>query len=134
MNKKGVIIGTFVNKSHILTFMEKLMNDFNISVDRLFIYSIESNDIEYLVTFKSFNKDEVKGKLIDSRIMHVKNGCIFSINALNKLIITEYGEDITSNEVEVDWNKYKDKLILLTNGELTIKSITKIEDKCLFLR
>lgn len=134
MNKKGVIIGTFVKKDNILSFIEKLMNDFNINVDKLYVYTIESNDIEYLVTFKSFNKDDVKGKLIDSRIMHVKNGCIFSINALNKLIITEYGENITSNEVEVDWDKYKNTLILLTNGELSIKSITKIEDKCLFLR
>ena len=64
--------------------------------------------------------------------MHVKNGCIFSINALNKLIDQEKDNITPNNEYVVDWNKYKDKLIIVTNGELTISNLAKIEDKSLF--
>ena len=65
--------------------------------------------------------------------MHVKNGCLFSINALNQVIQEKYGENALTNEIEVDWNEYSGKLIVLANGQLVIKTITKIEDKCLFL-
>jgi hypothetical protein len=64
--------------------------------------------------------------------MHVKNGCLFSINALNKLIDQEKDSLQPNNEYVVDWNKYKDKLIIVTNGELSISNLTKIEDKSLF--
>ena len=64
--------------------------------------------------------------------MHVKNGCLFSINALNKLIDQEKGDDVPNNEYLIDWDKYKDKLIVLTNGELSVSNLNKIEDKSVF--
>jgi hypothetical protein len=66
--------------------------------------------------------------------MHVKNGCIFSINALNKLIEIKYDitKEIPYAEIEIDWDGYKDKLIILTNGNLNINDLSKIEDKCSF--
>jgi hypothetical protein len=65
--------------------------------------------------------------------MHVKNGCLFSINALNKLIEKDNeGSELPNNEFVVDWDKYKDKLIIITNGELSISNLSKIEDKSLF--
>jgi len=132
MTKKGVIIGTFVKKKQILCFIENLNSKFGINYDKIFVYSIESNKNEYLVTFKSFDKDKYVSYLTGSTIMHVKNGCLFSINALNRLISEKYNEKSEKpfNEIEIDWNEYKDKLIILTNGELNIKELTKIEDKC----
>ena len=41
-------------------------------------------------------------------------------------------EEKPYNEVEVNWDDYKDKLIILTNGTLNINNISKIEDKCSF--
>lgn len=130
MSNKGYIIGTFVRKNSILAFIERIKNDLNVNTDKLFVYKVETNDNEYLVTFKTNNKDGVKGQLQDSRIMHVKNGCLFSINALNKVIESKYGNDKPFNEVELDWNEFKNKLILLVNGELSIKNLHKIEDIC----
>jgi hypothetical protein len=39
-------------------------------------------------------------------------------------------EEKPYNEVEIDWDFYKNKLIVLTNGKLNINDLTKIEDKC----
>jgi len=134
MSKKGIIIGTFVSKTRILSFLETLRYKFNVKLDKVFVYAINTNTKEYLVTFKTYDKDKFVKKLPGSTIMHVKNGCIFSINALNKLI--EYDYDFTKekpyNEVEVNWDDYKDKLIILTNGNLNINDLSKIEDKCSF--
>ena len=111
-----------------------MKNDFNIKLDKVFIYSIDTNPREYLVTFKTFDKEKFIKNLSNATVMHVKNGCLFSINALNKLIERDNeGSDQPNNEYVVDWNKYKDKLIIITNGELSISNLAKIDDKTLFL-
>ena len=135
MSKKGLIIGTFVNKNKILSFLEELKTKFYINIDRVFVYSISSNEKEYLVTFKTFDKDKFIKNLKGSTIMHVKNNCIFSINALNRLIELENLniDEKPYNEIEINWDEYKDKLIIITNGNLNIYNISKIEDKCSFL-
>jgi len=134
LTKKGVIIGTFVAKNKILSFLEMIRYKFNVNLDKVYVYTINTNEKEYLVTFKTYNKDKFINKLSGSTIMHVKNGCLFSINALNKLIESNYNfvEETPYNEVEIDWNEYKDKLIILTNGNLNINDLSKIEDKCSF--
>lgn len=134
--KKGIIIGTFVAKNRILSFLEMLKYKFSVNYDKIYVYTIDSNEKEYLVTFKTYNKDKFIKKLYGSTIMHVKNGCLFSINALNRLIEMEYNfkEEKPYNEVEIDWDFYKDKLIILTNGNLNINNLSKIEDKCYFFQ
>lgn len=133
MTERGIIIGTFVRKNKILSFVETLKNDFNIKLDKVFIYSIDTNQREYLVTFKTFDKEKFIKNLSNATVMHVKNGCLFSINALNKLIERDNeGSDQPNNEYIVDWDKYKDKLIIITNGELSISNLAKIDDKTLF--
>lgn len=133
MTGRGIIIGTFVKKNKILSFIETLKNEFGIRLEKLFIYSIDTNKREYLVTFKTFDKERFIKNLENATVMHVKNGCLFSINALNKLIEKDNeGSDLPNNEFVVDWNKYKDKLIIITNGGLSISNLSKIEDKSLF--
>lgn len=132
MLNKYILIGTFVNKKQILYFLEKLNVKFNISYDKMFVYSIDENNYEYLVTFRTNNKELYLKEIKNSTVMHVKNGCIFSINALNKLIEKETGEN--NKEYQLNWDSYKDKLIILTNGKLSIDSINKIDDKCLFFK
>lgn len=133
MTERGIIIGTFVKKNKILSFIETLKNEFGIKLEKLFVYSIDTNKREYLVTFKTFDKDRFIKNLANATVMHVKNGCLFSINALNKLIEKDNeGSELPNNEFVVDWDKYKDKLIIITNGELSISNLTKIEDKSLF--
>jgi hypothetical protein len=133
MSANGIIIGTFVKKNKILSFLETLRNSFKVSLDKVFAYTIDTNKHEYLVTFKTYDKDKFIKNLSNSTVMHVKNGCLFSINALNKLIEKENSDsDKPNNEYIIDWNKYHDKLIILTNGELCVSNLSKIEDKSVF--
>lgn len=134
MSTNGIIIGTFVKKNKILSFLETLRAGYGIKLDKVFVYNIDTNQSEYLVTFKTFDKDKFIKKISNATVMHVKNGCLFSINALNKLIDKEKGNDKPNNEYLVDWDKYKDNLIILTNGELSISKLSKIEDKSVFFK
>ena len=133
MSVNGIIIGTFVKKNKILSFLETLKHGFKVNLDKVFIYSIDTNKYEYLVTFKTYNKERFIKNLSNATVMHVKNGCLFSINALNKLIEKENSDsDKPNNEYLIDWNKYKDKLIIQTNGELSLSNLSKIEDFSIF--
>ena len=132
MLSNAVLIGSFVPKNNILSFIEKIKNSLKIGFDKIFVYSIESNNNEYLVTFKSKNKNAIKD-FSNSTILHVKNSCLFSINALNKLIeIINDNKEVDNKDFKMNWDDYKDKLIILSSNELNIHNINKIEDKCVF--
>ena len=133
MSVNGIIIGTFVKKNKILSFLETLKHGFKVNLDKVFVYSIDTNKYEYLVTFKTYDKERFIKNLSNATVMHVKNGCLFSINALNKLIEKENSDsDKPNNEYLIDWNKYKNKLIIQTNGELSLSNLSKIEDFSIF--
>lgn len=135
MSTNGIIIGTFVRKNKILSFLENLKNAFRVNLNKVFVYSIDTNKFEYLVTFKTFDKEKFIKGLNNATVMHVKNGCLFSINALNKLIEKENeNSEKPNNEYLVDWDKYKDKLIIQTNGELSLSNLSKIEDFSIFFK
>ncbi len=134
MQNKGILIGTFVKKNKILSFLETLKYEFKTDLGRVFVYTINTNKYEYLVTFKTFDKDIFMGHLPNATVLHVKNGCLFSINALNTLIDKMKADDKPNNEYVVDWNEYKDKLIIKTNGEFSMSSISKIEDFMTFFK
>ena len=135
MTTNGIIIGTFVRKNKILSFLENLKNTFRLNLSKVFVYSIDKNKFEYLVTFKTFDKEKFIKGINNATVMHVKNGCLFSINALNKLIEKENGNsEKPNNEYLIDWDKYKDKLIIQTNGELSLSNLSKIEDFSIFFK
>ena len=87
MSVNGIIIGTFVKKNKILSFLETLKHGFKVNLDKVFVYSIDTNKYEYLVTFKTYDKERFIKNLSNATVMHVKNGCLFSINALNNIYI-----------------------------------------------
>ncbi len=133
-SKKEVLIGTFVNKHKILSFIEKVKNITKMNTEKIYVFIIEGNTNEYLVTFKSYNNKGLINKLYNSTVLHVKNGCLFSINALNELIKEENDGSIQNyKEYLIDWSKFKNKLMIMTSGKLSLYKITKIEDITVFL-
>jgi hypothetical protein len=135
MKTKAIIVGIFVKKNKVLSMLDMLKNKFKVNLAKIYIYSIENNEREYLISFKAYDKDKFIGKISNSTVMHVKNGSLFSINALNRLIEEEaLIKNIPNNEYLIDWNRYKNKLIILTKGKLSISNLNKIEDTSLFFK
>ena len=99
--------------------------------DGIFVYEIEDNEKEYLVTYRVYDKSKFVNEIPNSKIMHFKKGCIFSINALNNLIDSEYKGNVTvgNDKIDIDWDSMGNKMLVMSNGELKINKIKKIEDK-----
>lgn len=132
-NFKILLIASFVPKTTVNWFLAYLDDKFKIKKENLFIYEIDDNDLEYLITFKikSNKKIDLNFYFSNATIVNIKNGCIFSINGLNRLIESEVDSEqgnVNYKNHIINWGQYKDKLILSNKNNLIIKSIKKINN------
>lgn len=129
---KTLLIASFAPKTNIDWFIKYLDNKFLIKKENIFIYEISDNEDDYLLTFKLKNnkKIDLKFYFSNATIVNIKNGCIFSINGLNKLIELETNcekGNVDYKNHKIKWNEYIDKLILSSKDKLLIKTIKKIK-------
>lgn len=127
-NKK--LIAIFCKKDKILSTLEVIKFKFNKTINDIYIYKIKQSN-EFLITFNLMDYSNIFNVLPNATIMHTKNGSIFSINALNELIKIENGN--VDNNFKINWDNFKDKLIIISKKELVINDIIKIIDKCSLL-
>lgn len=132
-NVKSLLIASFTSKTSLDWTINYLKDKFKIKKENIYIYEIEKNENEYLLTFKikDTKKIDLKSNFSNATIVNIKNGCIFSINGLNKLIESELNlEEGNANHKShaINWEKYKNKLVLCNKKVLTIKTIKKIEN------
>lgn len=133
---KWSIVGIFVNKTRVLALLEALRFKYKVRYNNIHIYKIDNNLKEYLVTIKTYDKDKIIGET-KGCVYHVKHGCLFSINGLNKFIdIKKNNNDDESlnSEYDIEWEKHRNKLIVTRDEELSISNIEKIEDWSSFFK
>lgn len=128
MNRKTSLIGIFIKTYKLLSLLEKLKYTFNVNLEKIRIYKFQEKNDEYLITLQTTDKESFLKYIENSKVLHCKNGCFFSINALNRLVEEECGKADKSHEI--NWEIYSNNLIILTNGELSINKIIQLDDKC----
>ena len=131
MQKKILLVATFVNDDYLDKFLFKIYKRFNVSKKSVFVF--ETDNGELLLTYRIYLEI---GKSIDIRKeipktvqIHKKGTTFFTINALNQLIIRDHDlydmGNIDYKNYAVDWGNYENCLILLKNNELDILPLTK---------
>tara|TARA_R110000868_G_scaffold318043_4_gene578868 strand:- start:78 stop:485 length:408 start_codon:yes stop_codon:yes gene_type:complete len=131
MQKKILLVATFVNDDYLDKFLFKIYKRFNVSKKSVFVF--ETDNGELLLTYRIYLEI---GKSIDIRKeipktvqIHKKGTTFFTINALNQLIIRDHDlydmGNIDYKNYDVDWGNYENCLILLKNNELDILPLTK---------
>ena len=129
---KIITLASFVLNDKVESFKRYLNKRFKIPEDKLFIYSIEEETDKKIVTFRIYLRD---GKKINTSsffpitiIVHKKGECLYTINALNKLIEKETGSEkgnINYRNHQIDWDKYQGKILIVKSGELSIMNINR---------
>jgi hypothetical protein len=129
---RSIILASFVFPERLETFLNYLQKRFKLDRERIFIYDNIDDPITKIVTYKVFLKD---GKKIDLKsifprtiIIHKKGECLYTINALNRLIEEENGLEscnIEYSKYELDWEKYQNKLVLTTQEGLIFNEIKR---------
>jgi hypothetical protein len=115
MNK---LFCTFTSKEDLDSTLDTIKSQYQILFNKIFVLYIESTN-EYVCTYNvdSFNISNV---ILDNTILlHRKkeSNTLYTINALNDLIRSLNGGYLDTN-YRVDWQTYKNCILLTTGGEL----------------
>ncbi len=130
MEKKTLLLATFINENEIEDFLYKIYKNFGIKKKSVFIFETEI-DI-HVLTFKLFididQKINIKKDLPNTIQIHKKGTTFFTINSLNRLIELEYGlnlGNIEYSKYSIDWQKFNNSIISIRNNNLEILKLNR---------
>jgi len=124
-----MLLASFVEEKRLDNFTYYLYKNYNIKRNDIFYFEIEPEQL--LLTYKLFIPEGTDFNIRDLRKtiqIHKKENTFFTINALNKLIKSEYGledDNINFSKYTIEWSKFSNKIILIKEDELNILNITR---------
>jgi hypothetical protein len=129
MQQKTLLLASFVKEEYLESLLKKINRKFDVKKEQVFFFK---TDNEFLLTYKiNLNieqKIDIKKEIPKTIQVHKKGDTIFTINALNKLIEQEsgLGGNVNYKEYKIDWEKFKNKIILLKGDSLEITTIERV--------
>lgn len=132
MNKK-ILIAAFIDKNDSGGFLIHIKKLFNVHPSKVFQFEIKDDMSQNLFTFyielEIGEKINLRKYFKNALIVHKKKSTFYTINALNKLIEEEFkleGGNIVYKDFNIDWDKFKNKLILKNNNNLSIIDLKQV--------
>ena len=109
---------TFTSKEDLESTIDNIKDQYTILFNKIFVLYIESTN-EYVCTYNvdSFN---ISNTILPQTILlHRKkeSNTLYTINALNDLI-KELNDGVADSKYRVNWQDYRNCILLTTNGEL----------------
>ncbi len=130
MQRKIILVATFVEPEQLDLFFDKLKDKFGINPNSVFIFELDDKSL--MLTYKLYlqigEKINLRKELNKTIQVHKKGTTFFTINSLNRLIERDFdlkGGNIDYNNYKVDWDSYVDSMISLKNDKLEILSLKK---------
>lgn len=130
---KTILLACFIFPERVDWFLNYLKTKFGIEKEKVFCFKNLDDESKYIITFKLIIKEGKRlnlKELFPSAIsIHKKGNAIYTINALNKLIEKNQGGDVGNidyKSVKINWEEYQNKMILMTDKELSVLSIERV--------
>lgn len=133
MMNKNILLASFIFPERVDWFLDYLENKFSIPKNKVFVFENLDDPSKVIITFKfvvTENKRvNLKSLFPNAILIHKKGTCIYTINALNKLIEemseSEQG-NIDHKSVKINWSDYQDKILLMNDNMLKISNIKRL--------
>jgi len=113
MNKEVKILCVFTDNTNMINHLNSMISLYKQDINSdIFLYCDKTDNNRLFLTVTIENN--TKNKLINNSILlHRKKitNTLFTVNALNEVIKIE-NNGITDDKYEVDWNKYKNQILL----------------------
>jgi len=129
MQKKILLVATFVNEDYLDKFLYKIYKNFGVNKKTVFIF--ETGD-GLLLTYKLYlnigERINIRKELPKTVQIHKRGTTFFTINALNKLIERDFNLEegnVNYKKYDIDWKSYENKIILLKNDVLEILDLNR---------
>jgi len=130
MQKKVILLATFITNEYLDKFLYKLYKQFGVKKQSVFLFETDNGEI--ILTYRLFlNFDEkinIRKELPKTVQIHKKGTTFFTINSLNRLIEKEFNipkGNVDYSRYEIDWSKYENTMISLRNNNLEILPLNK---------
>lgn len=111
---RSQLLCTFCNKKDYESSLIQISNAYTIAFDKIYVLENEDDDYQMFLTYNASvsSKSDFLPKTISvHRKKHTNS--LYTINALNRLIIDETGG--IDEHYEVDWEEYKNCIILTSD-------------------
>ena len=121
---KTQLLCTFTTKELLQTTLQSIRETYVIVYNYIYILQNKANLDELYVTYNINTDYKPEVPLEDTILIHRKkeSNTLYTINALNQLVKEENGGILDKNFI-IDWNKFKNSLILTnTDGTKRIQS------------
>ena len=113
------IFTTFTDKKDLQTTLDKIQANYTILYDKIFIFESTLTD-ELICTYNIDNVNCTPNHIIENTVLlHRKKATrtLFSINAIN--ILNGDGVKNDEGQFDIDWEKYKESILLTRKGVFT---------------
>ena len=120
---KNQLLCTFADKRYIINTLRTILETYDILYDKIFIYELKENRNQCICSYNI--EDQKYDKFLEDTIsVHRKkqSNTFYTINALNQLII-EINNGVLDTNYIIEWDNYKDMVILLNNENLRKQNI-----------
>jgi hypothetical protein len=123
---KTQLLCTFTTKELLQTTLQNIREAYVIVYNYIYILQNKANLDELYVTYNINTDYKPEVPLEDTILIHRKkeSNTLYTINALNQLVKEENGGILDKNFI-IDWNKFKNSLIL-TNTDGTKRIQTRV--------
>jgi hypothetical protein len=110
---------TFVPLDGVDSFIEEISSQYTILYNKIFVLHIKSND-EYVCTY-NVDQPNINNIPDNTILVHRKkeSNTLYTINALNELI-KSLNEGIVDTNFRIDWQHYKNTVMLTKQGDLKL--------------
>lgn len=116
-NVNNKLLCTFVPEEGIESFIQEITSQYTILYNKIFVLHVKAHN-EFVCTYNvdQPNLANIPGNTI---LVHRKkeSNTLYTINALNELI-KSLNEGVVDTRFKIDWQHYKNTILLTQQGEL----------------
>ncbi len=128
--KDTQLLCTFCTNATVKSVLQQISSLYKIVDNKTFVFENKKNVTEKLVTYNIFLTSEGFTKLPNTISIHRKkqSNTLYTINALNK-IIAEENNGVIDKSYVIEWDLYKDCIILTTDEGFKVIELELVEIK-----
>ena len=118
------LLCTFADSKNYKEKISKILNFYNVQNNKVFVFVNKNKSTEVYLTYNVFDYHNVNNKMSDTILIHRKKqtNSLYTLNALNKLVQEENDGNL-DKKFEIQWDLYKNSLILTNEVSVRIISI-----------
>lgn len=113
------LLALFTPETYLDESIVRITSTYAISFNKIFVLSVDGKD-ELLCTFNIEKADGIQ-PLPGAILLHRKKetNTLYTINSLNTIIRAENNNQLDTR-YQIDWNKYRNSLILTVGGQIKV--------------